>query len=226
VADAMIKAVNGMSKVYVYVVDRDFGFAPNPFHGFCTLATCMSGIRRGAKVGDWVIGVGGARLKATGQCIFAMRITQKLTFNEYWTNSAYLDKKPVRNGSSRMMVGDNIYHYDSIRQEWYQADSHHSNADGSVNPHNLRTDTKADNVLLSRHFFYFGREAPPIPSDLLDALGFKNGRHYRVFDADQCAGIIHWLQNSFGDSLNQVKADPFDFENSEKCYSADKNKIS
>ena len=202
-ADAMIKAVNGMSKVYVYVVDRDFGFAPNPFHGFCTLATCMSGIRRGAKVGDWVIGVGGARLKATGQCIFAMRITQKLT-----------------------MVGDNIYHYDSIRQEWYQADSHHSNADGSVNPHNLRTDTKADNVLLSRHFFYFGREAPTIPSDFLDAIGFKNGRNYRVFDADQCAGIINWLHSSFRDSLNQVKADPFDFDNSEKRYSADKNKIS
>ena len=214
-----------MSKVYVYVVDRDFGFAPNPFHGYCTLATCKPGIRSGAEVGDWVIGVGGARLNATGRCIFAMRITQKLTFNEYWTSLAYLDKKPVRNGSGRMMVGDNIYSYDSTRQEWCQADSHHSNTDGSVNPHNLRTDTKSDKVLISRHFFYFGREAPTIPSDFLDVIGFKNGRNYRVFDADQCASIINWLHNSFEGSLNQVKADPFDFDNSEKRYSADNNKI-
>jgi len=177
-----------MSKVYIYVVDRDFGFAPNPFHGSCTLATCKPGIRRGAEVGDWVIGVGGTRLKATGRCIFAMCITQKLTFNEYWMSAAYLDKKPVRNGSSKMMVGDNIYHYDAIRQVWYQADSHHSHPDGSVNPQNLHRDTKADKVLISRHFFYFGREAPTIPNDVLDTLGFKNGRNYRVFDADQCAG--------------------------------------
>src|SRR4051812_29764356 len=25
---------NAMSRVFMYVVDRDFGFAPNPFHGY------------------------------------------------------------------------------------------------------------------------------------------------------------------------------------------------
>jgi hypothetical protein len=50
--------------------------------------------------------------------------------------------------------------------------------------------------------------------------------NYRVFDADQCAGIINWLYSSFRDSLNQVKADPFDFDESEKRYSARNNKIS
>jgi len=215
-----------MSKVYIYVVDRDFGFAPNPFHGHCTLATCKPGIRSGAQVGDWVVGVGGARLNATGRCIFAMGITQKLTFNEYWSNPAYLDKKPVRNGSRRMMVGDNIYHYDSALREWRQADSHHSNADGSLNPHNLRIDTKAGKVLVSRHFFYFGREAPVIPTAFLDSIGFKNGRNYRVFDARICVGLFDWLHISFRDSLNQVRADPVDFDDSEKRYSAGDNKIS
>ena len=97
----------------MYVVDRDFGFAPNPFHGYCTLATCKPGIRKGAEVGDWVIGIGGSRLNATGRCIFAMRVGRKITFNEYWENLEYLDKKPIRIGSRRMMVGDNIYHYDA-----------------------------------------------------------------------------------------------------------------
>ena len=147
----------------MYVVDRDFGFAPNPFHGFCTLATCKPGIRGGASKTDWVVGMGGARLKAAGRCIFAMRVTEKITFDEYWANPVYLDKKPVRTGSNKMLVGDNIYHRDSNSGEWHQADSHHSHPDGSINTHNLRTDTKKENVLISKYFFYFGREAPAVP---------------------------------------------------------------
>src|SRR5438093_377218 len=100
-----------MARVYMYVVDRDFGFAPNPFHGYCTLATCKAGIRAKARTDDWVIGMGGARLKATGRCVFAMLVTGSLSFNEYWSSPAHFDKRPVRNGSSRMMVGDNIYCY-------------------------------------------------------------------------------------------------------------------
>lgn len=40
------------SNLYAYAITRDLGFAPNPFHGFCTLATCKPGIRKTAKVGD------------------------------------------------------------------------------------------------------------------------------------------------------------------------------
>ena len=215
-----------MGKAYFYVVDRDFGFAPNPFHGYCSLATCKPGIRRKADVGDWVIGIGGSRLGATGRCVFAMRISRKIIFDEYWSNPEYLDKKPVRNGSGKMLVGDNIYHFDSAAKRWRQADSHHSNADGSVNLHNLRVDTQIDNVLISHHFFYFGIEAPTVPKGLLDSIGYKNGRNYRVFHEIACAALIDWLHTSFRGSLNTVKADPFDFDNSDKRYSAGDNKIS
>jgi len=83
-----------------------------------------------------------------------MRVTEKITFDEYWANPAYLDKKPIRNGSKKMMVGDNIYHRDATGH-WHQADSHHSNADGSVNPHNLSKDTKTDKVLHFTPLFLF-----------------------------------------------------------------------
>lgn len=210
----------------MYAVARDFGFAPNPFHGYCTLATCKPRIRNRAKVKDWVVGMGGSRLKVTGRCIYAMCIAEKITFNEYWASPTYLDKKPIRNGSRKMMVGDNIYHFDTARNEWYQADSHHSNADGSVNPHNLTTDTKSDKVLISKHFFYFGKEAPLVPGNLLDAIRYKkNPRDYRVFEDKIAGALIEWLQNSFRGSLNQVIGDPFDFNNSEKRYSKGNNKI-
>lgn len=208
-----------MSRIYIYVVARDFGFAPNPFHGYCTLATCKPRLRNVARVDDWVIGMGGSRLKATGQCVYAMRITEKITFNEYWKNPVYLDKKPIRNGSRRMLVGDNIYRFSVEEDKWYQADSHHSHDDGSVNLKNLITDTQSSNVLISNHFFYFGSEAPIVPAHLLRSIGYRNKRNHRTFDFTTAGSLIQWLEDSFSDVLNQVAGDPFDFRNSEKRYS-------
>lgn len=197
----------------MYVVNHDFGFAPNPFHGYCTLATCKPRIRNKAEVKDWVIGMGGRRLKSTGQCIYAMCITEKITFNEYWEKPTYFDKKPVRNGSRKMMAGDNIYYLDTALNTWHQADSYHSNADGSVDLRHLSRDTKSNKVLISQHFFYFGRKAPFVPSELLNAIGYKrNQRGHRVFEDKIAGGLIEWLHNSFRGSLNQVIGDPFDFK--------------
>lgn len=44
-----------MTRIYSYVVRYDSGFAPNPFYGYCTLATCKPDIRRAAEVGDWLV---------------------------------------------------------------------------------------------------------------------------------------------------------------------------
>ena len=218
-----------MSKVYIYVVDRDFGFAPNPFHSYCTLATCKPKIRKKAQVGDWVIGLGGLRLRATGRCIYAMCITEKLTFNEYWSDPRFLDKRPVRNGSQKMMVGDNIYHSnptgDPIGNKWCQEDSHHSNADGSINESNVQNDTSSDNVLVSENFVYFGRKAYPVPSELLASIGYENARGYRLFKDKSACTVIEWLETSIATMRNDVIEDPFDFEHSGKRYSQRTNRI-
>jgi hypothetical protein len=85
----------------------------------------------------------------TDQCVKAWP-------NDYWNGPEFRDKRPVRNGSKKMLVGDNIYFYDAASIKWHQADSHHSNEDGSVNLHNLKHDTKVDAVLVSDRFYYFG----------------------------------------------------------------------
>jgi hypothetical protein len=201
----------------MYVVDRDFGFAPNPFHGVCTLATCKPPIRKGVRVNDWVIGVGGRRLKATGRCVYAMKVTETLSFNEYWSNAAFFDKRPVRNGSRVMMVGDNIYHRGQKDAPWEQLDSHHSSPDGSPNPLNINKDTSADRVLISREFYYFGKTSPTIPSEVLQRLGFKNGIGHRVYGADACRTLLDWIA-SHQDARNTLAGDPFDFEESARRY--------
>lgn len=214
-----------MQNVYLYVVDRDLGFAPNPFHGVCTLATCKPRIRNSAKIGDWVFGIGGNRLKAKGRCVFAMKITSKMTFNEYWENPEFSDKKPVRNGSKTMLLGDNIYFYETENDLWKQAHSHHSHPDGSLNEHNKNRDTQSLNVLLSKHFYYFGSSAPLIPIDILTNIGYENGINHRRYDYNVASKLIEWIEKEHAECFNLVFSDPFNFDNSEAHYSVETNKI-
>lgn len=209
--------------VYIYVVARDFGFAPNPFHGVCTLATCKPIVRRMAKVDDWVFGMGGGKLDAVNRCIFAMQVTEALSFNEYWADPRFKDKKPVRNGSRTMMLGDNIYH--QTNEGWQQLDSHHSRPDGSPDIHNIKTDTGTDRVLISEHFFYFGKEAPEVPKAVLDEIGYKNIRGHRVYRNDECHGLLDWLSATQSANLNRVVDDPFQFRQSAARYSVSDDKI-
>ena len=210
--------------LYIYVVDRDFGFAPNPFHGYCTLATCKPGIRNSAIVGDWIMGVGGKRLNATGRCVFLMRITEVKTFDEYWEDSRFKLKKPVRNGSSVMMVGDNIYHRNSRTNSWIQGDSHHSNKDGSTNLDNLHRDTKYNKVLISSLFLYFGLEAPIVN---LSSIGYSNhiGYSKKSLRENKNSDFILNIVSKNKENINIIIADPFNFNIASKRVDQKTGKI-
>lgn len=210
--------------LYIYVVARDFGFAPNPFHGYCTLATCKPGIRKSARIGDWVMGVGGSRLQATGRCIYLMNVSEILKFNDYWSDQRFQIKKPIRNGSPVMMVGDNVYHQNGKTGDWIQEDSHHSNPDGTTNITNLETDTMSVNVLISTRFYYFGSESPPVD---LSSINYKNVRNYCKMSLDD-PNVIAFLKNfeeKYWRHRNIVIADPFDFEHASKRVDQGTGKI-
>jgi hypothetical protein len=151
-----------------------------------------------------------------------MKVTSKLTFDEYSGDADYKDKIPVRNGSQRMLVGDNIY--SRKNGQWDQMDSHHSNPDGSVNVHNLEKDTSADAVLISNHFYYLGGSAKSVPTGILTALQYFNGRSYRVFELSLALPLISWLESSA--QLNTLSGDPYDFDRASARYSGATNKIS
>lgn len=209
-----------MAKVYIYVVDRDFGFAPNPFHGFLTLATCKPRIRSVASLGDWIVGVGGARLARRGECIFGMRVTSDVTFEEYWAGEDFQVKKPIRNGSRVSLVGDNIY--SRVSGAWKQVDSHHSNADGTQNETNVKSDTSTNRVLVSEDFRYFGAASEAIPSEIVVQLQYRNGRNHRTFDSGAAAPLVEWLD---GFPRNRVIGDPCDFEHAAARFEGKSNKV-
>ena len=100
-----------MARVHSYVVRYDSGFAPNPFYEYCTLATCKPNIRKGADIGDWVVGSGSndRSVRRGGYLVYAMQVTETMTFDEFGADPRFESKKPYRNGSRKQSCGDNIY---------------------------------------------------------------------------------------------------------------------
>jgi len=190
-------------RLFSYVVARDYGFAPNPFGGYCTLATCKPEVRESASVGDWVVGTGSVALGNQGRLIYAMRVTEKLTFSEYWNDPRYFCKRPVMNGSLKQMYGDNIYSYHQQTGEWIQADSHHSLPDGQPNPANIKRDLKSKHVLISEEFYYFGKDAVALPAffrgknDSQTDLCISGRGRKCYFPPEFVALFVKWLRTEF-----------------------------
>ena len=184
-------------KLFSYVVARDYGFAPNPFFGICTLATCKPRIRKTAALGDWIIGTGSKARGRQGRLVFAMRVSDAMTFNEYWLDERFLKKRPNLRGSLKQAFGDNIYFRDE-RGHWQQQDSHHSYANGAPNMHNIRNDTQADRVLMGMDYVYWGGNGPLIDQAFRDYGGHDicaARNHKSNFPDDLVRDVSTWLRS-------------------------------
>lgn len=192
-----------MARIFSYVVRYDSGFAPNSFYGFCTLATCKPKIRRSASVGDWLVGSGSndRNIRLGGHLVYAMRVTEVMTFDGYSTDPRFESKKPFRFGSRKQSCGDNIYFRITPDSAWQQRDSFHSLPNGIPNPDHIRRDTGTNRVLISSDFIYFGGQGPRIPNELVDKKGrslCKHGIGFTAFeDQELVTNLEKWIR-SFG----------------------------
>lgn len=181
--------------LYTYILTRDYGFAPNPFPPYCTLATCKPRIRASAKIGDWVTGIGSGAQKSNmkNKMIFAMHVEDKLTFDEYWLDKRFKYKKPVMNGSKFQNYGDNVYHTDPKTREIIQEDSHHSLPGGEINYENYPRDISGKYVLISKEYWYFGKDAPVLPEELIVLANVvRNHKKYNDEQLINCFSL--WLK--------------------------------
>jgi len=200
-------------RLFSYVVRYDSGFAPNPFFGYCTLATCKPDIRRNAELNDWVVGTGSAdrSVQRGGHLVYTMRVTDILTFAEYWADARFQRKKPDLRRSKERACGDNIYYRDK-NNAWQQLDSFHSNKDGSISRPHVQIDTDVDRVLISDDFIYFGGYGPQIPGGFRDYEGqdiCKIGRGRKTAsNVNMIADFIKWAR-AFGDQ--GYAARPYDW---------------
>lgn len=146
--------------LYCYKMTHDTGFAPNPFHGVLTLATCKPTIRRCSDIGTWISGWAGVKVYTTEdrkkyvdwndqRLIYLARITDKMSIADYWHQ--YPQKRPhSTNGVYDM--GDNIY--EPIGEGAFEQ---HENG-GGHNLNNLSHDLSGRSVLICNEFYYFGVE--------------------------------------------------------------------
>lgn len=180
---------------YSYVISRDYGFAPNPFFGICTLATCKPNLRKNAEIDDWIFGISPKKKSVGNDLIFAMKVSKKLTYNEYWESKDFQIKRPVMNGSLKQMYGDNIYYHDKKTGDWLQANSHHSFSDGKLNSNNLKRDRKGKNVLIGIEFYYFGGDPVTIPFALKNK--FSIGIGHKKVKEKYALKVIEWLKENY-----------------------------
>lgn len=79
-------------KYYNYVIKRDFGFAPNPYYEYCTLATCKPMIRKSAQVGDWIAAFGASGSVVSKKLVVLMQVAEVQSFDEYWEDARFFKK--------------------------------------------------------------------------------------------------------------------------------------
>jgi hypothetical protein len=190
--DGTVGLVDDKTTLRTYVLRHDSGFALNTAGGFCTLATCKPDIRLTANVGDWVVGTG-ARTKGgeDEQLLYAMRVEETLTYDEYFQSQEFQFKKPLE-GELYEENGDNIYYtatpmggeeYDGgdgrtyfeiglpTGEKAYTAEDTPFIQLKNPNhgPARISKDTRDSPgrtaVLVSRQFWYFGADEVHLPED-------------------------------------------------------------
>ncbi len=177
-----------MSTLYSYVVKHDYGAAPNPFWGVCSLVICKPQIRRSATDGDWIVGTGSASSPLgdiRDHLIFAMKVTRKMPMGDYdaYCRDQLPGKIPEwRSRDPRRRVGDAIYDF-SVRPPRLRPSVH--------SERNRERDLGGLYALLSEHFFYFGSQPIPLLPQLHAMIAGRG--HKSVANEPYLGLFLSWL---------------------------------
>lgn len=165
--------------LFLYILTHDSGFAPNPFHGCCTLACCKPRIRALARPGDWLVGI---TPKGLGNRLaYAMEIAEVLTFAEYFADRRFALKKPIWKHGAPLTRrrGDNIYRPLPGGGFEQLPSNHYDHARGREDVNAKRTDLGGKHVLVSRRFAYFGSSSKPLPTAFASVMPARARRRVR-----------------------------------------------
>ena len=192
------------SRLFSYIVAWDAGLAPNPYWDYCTLAVCKPQIRKSAKEGDWIVGI--SPRKIGYHLVYAMKVMETLSFDEYFQDGKFDLKKPdMESIDPRILMGDNFYEPDQ-EGSFIQLPSCHTHLDGSENTDHKRRDLSGEKVLASMKYYYFGNEGPVLPSSL---SFLEVGRaHRNHFDPQEITETLRFL-DQFDEGIH---GDPRDLE--------------
>ena len=161
-------------RLFSYKQTHDTGFAPNPFHGVCTLATCKPKIRLHKNVGDWIAGFTSRGLNGDDvgyvRLIYLMQVAEKLPFEIYHSDKRFAAKIPTQ-GSEHCVetVGDNIY---GLRNGHIFQIPNRSHFEKDI-----AKDTSGRYALVGSTFAYFGSDPLVIPDEVRPRLPIGQAGH-------------------------------------------------
>lgn len=192
-----------MPTLFTYCIPIDDGAAPNPFWGTCTLVICKPRIRSVAKVIDWIVGTGSLNSpigEIGGQVVYAMRVSQKMTMEEYdhYVKEFIPNKIPKWFSQDvRRRLGDAIYDF-SVDPPSISPSVHNENQ--------RKRDLGGKFALLSDHYFYFGGQPKQLPELLLPIV--KQGAGHRSKSNDPYVkDFLAWM-NGLKLILNKLSGKP------------------
>lgn len=207
--------------LYGYKMTHDTGFAPNPYHGVLTLATCKPRIRKYTKEGYWISGWTSNEVydkdynkhsftDSSQKLIYLAKVSKVLGFKDYW------EKYPLKRQPKKSMddgkggfkscgnvlltksddisfCGDNIYEPDTKSNLGYKQHD---------NPHHgekeKERDLSGEHVLVCEKFYYFGVE---------NAIEIKKHvvHRWKKFSTDEGQKIIDFVTNNYSEGLYPKK---------------------
>lgn len=181
-------------RLFSYKLKYDTGFAPNPFHGVCTLATCKAPMRRAKKVGDWIAGFTSVFLNGdpvgAERLVYLMQVSERLGFDQYFRSPAFAAKIPTFDAPRIVdRAGDNIYFLEggAVRQV------RNINHDES----NMEDDLSGKFVLVGVRFHYFGSNPLVVPAHVRPTVpAGVAGAGYLTHDLSRAQAFIDFVSRN------------------------------
>ena len=187
-------------KMWSYRIVHDKQFAPNPFKGVLTLATCKPLIRRSkeSESGVWLAGFAaysvkdGLRPKKGRELlIYLAKISEVMTMQDYWKE--YPQKRAQKCGEEfEEHYGDNIYD-ENLR---LVNDNNHGEWD-------FKRDISGKNVLICKEFYYFAPDSRLVVPNEFDELVYKRRGQTLVQNKDLIQKFIDYVRSCAKDDFGK-----------------------
>lgn len=157
-----------------------------------------------AQKDDWIIGT---NPKSQGnKLVYAMQISEVLSFETYYADVRFEKKKPIVHGSWRERCGDNMYYKDQQGHWIQQPTIHHQSAEI------IKKDLKHPAVFIAKYFYYFGDNAITLPKEFQELIWKRQGcKHHH--DPEVVENFLEWLKANF---ISGVLGNPKDNDDYKK----------
>ena len=188
-------------KIASYRLTYDTGFAPNPFHGVLTLATCTPNHKRAnLQKGDYIVGFESNSLRderqKAGLCpqkdnllIYVAEVSETLGLNEYFNDPRFNKKKYKKSKCWKLRRGDNVYYKTDNTWKWLRGHTHDDKSIDFFNKSDLTKlkestgnviyqDIYGNKVFVCKNFTYFGDKCQEFDKRFLDCIVKKQGMKY------------------------------------------------